>query len=59
MVVVAGQEDLAELKQRVRDKINPLMMPAALVETRAIPKLGSGKCDMANTKKLAMDLMGN
>ncbi|SPD73674.1 hypothetical protein PITCH_A1920013 [uncultured Desulfobacterium sp.] len=54
VVVVTGQEDLSELKQSLRDKVNTLMMPAALVETRGIPKLASGRCDPAGTKKIGI-----
>lgn len=37
---------------------NPLMIPAAVYQVAAVPKLGSGKMDFSAAKKLAIEMQG-
>ena len=46
----------ADIKQAMLDaKQNPLMIPAAVIQVEAIPKLGTGKTDFTTAKKLAAE----
>lgn len=40
----------------INQKINPLMFPSAIYQLDALPKLGSGKSDFTEAKKLALSL---
>ncbi len=53
VLLIAGETDLAELKKAVVAKLEPLMQPKLYFSVDAIPKLGSGKADLAGAKRLA------
>jgi len=52
-----GEIDPATIKQKlIENKVNPLMLPDAIVRIDAMPKLGSGKRDLTRAKELALTL---
>lgn len=49
--------ELKSLKDRlISQQVNPLMLPLAIYQIDELPKLGSGKNDFAEAKKLALQL---
>ncbi|WP_435235461.1 acyl-[ACP]--phospholipid O-acyltransferase [Psychromonas sp. PT13] len=53
-----GEVDSSALKQAMlADGCNPLMIPKRWVEVEDIPKLGAGKTDFSQAKKLALTLV--
>ncbi|GAB5466887.1 MAG: hypothetical protein Kapaf2KO_23230 [Candidatus Kapaibacteriales bacterium] len=57
LLVSNTKHTIAELKGAVSgSKLSPLQKPKKVVLVEEIPKLGSGKVDYSNTKKLAMSL---
>ena len=58
VLLVNGECDVEELSRNIRKSgIPPLMIPGSVFRVPSIPKLGSGKWDFTNMKKLAMELM--
>ncbi|MFO6423501.1 acyl-[ACP]--phospholipid O-acyltransferase [Motilimonas sp. KMU-193] len=56
-ILYEGEWDLDTLKGKLRSSaINPLMMPSLWLGVDNIPKLGSGKTDFNQVKKLANEL---
>jgi len=56
VLLFAGDLENAELNERIKTaELNPLMKPSELVKVESIPKLGSGKSDFNQAKKLAME----
>lgn len=57
VLLVAGTTDMDSLKAQIRKSdLNPLMMPKEYLAVEAIPKLGTGKADFAQAKKIAAEL---
>ncbi len=57
VVLVAGEVDLDTMRQKLKKtEINPLMMPADFVKADSIPKLGTGKNDFVQTKRLVLEM---
>lgn len=57
VLLVAGEEDTSQLKRKALDcGINALAVPSDIIPVAEIPKLGSGKWDIAGAKKLAEDI---
>jgi len=55
VILVSGELELAFLKQKLMEqKVNPLMLPDALIIVDSIPKLGGGKTDFFQAKELAL-----
>lgn len=58
VLMVVGDFDVEDLSRKIRKSgIPPLMIPGSLFQVPSIPKLGSGKWDFPNMKKLAMELV--
>ncbi len=58
VLLVNGECDVEELSRNIRKSgIPPLMIPGSVFRVPSIPKLGSGKWDFTNMKKMAMELM--
>lgn len=58
VLLITGDLTAQELRKKIVEaKINPLSIPAKILEVSAIPKLGSGKNDFPGTKKLAQELL--
>lgn len=58
VLLVVGDFDVEDLSRKIRKSgIPPLMIPGSLFQVDSIPKLGSGKWDFPNMKKLAMELV--
>jgi len=58
VLLVNGNVDPEELSRNIRKSgIPPLMIPGSVFRVDSIPKLGSGKWDFTNMKKLAIQLM--
>jgi acyl-[acyl-carrier-protein]-phospholipid O-acyltransferase/long-chain-fatty-acid--[acyl-carrier-protein] ligase len=58
LMVATNQTDLKvdSIKQLlIEDKCNPLLLPSEIREIDRVPKLGSGKTDFSNAKKMIMD----
>ena len=56
VLLFAGNIALDELKRLIdQSGLNPLMRPAELIPVEAIPKLGSGKNDFSQAKRLALE----
>lgn len=54
MLLITGAHDEAVIKRQLLDGgMNPLMIPASIRSLAEIPKLGSGKTDFGNARKLA------
>ena len=59
VLISTGNLSLSTLKQKLIDgKLSPLMLPANYIEAGTIPKLGTGKNDFNQAKKLAFDMIG-
>ncbi len=59
VVLVAGKADVTEIRHKLKEnKMNPLMMPADFVKTDEIPRLGTGKKDFVQARKLALEMAG-
>jgi acyl-[acyl-carrier-protein]-phospholipid O-acyltransferase / long-chain-fatty-acid--[acyl-carrier-protein] ligase len=57
VLLVTAQLEESELrKQLLENNCNPLMIPSAIKQVVAIPKLGSGKADYTGAKKLALGI---
>ncbi|MCP5417647.1 MAG: acyl-[ACP]--phospholipid O-acyltransferase [Chromatiaceae bacterium] len=57
VLLFAGNIHQEELKSLIeRAGLNPLMRPAQLLAVAAIPKLGSGKSDFAQARRLALEV---
>lgn len=55
LLLVAADVDTEVLRRNLLGAgVNPLSIPARVVRVEAIPKLGSGKTDLAGAKRLAM-----
>ena len=55
VLLVAGQVDYETVKAALlAGKSNPLMIPSLLIDTEAIPKLGTGKTDFNAAKALVL-----
>jgi acyl-[acyl-carrier-protein]-phospholipid O-acyltransferase/long-chain-fatty-acid--[acyl-carrier-protein] ligase len=55
LLLVAGEIDVDGLrKQLIEAGMNPLSIPAEVLQVEAIPKLGSGKTDFGAVKRLAL-----
>lgn len=58
VVLVTGNVDIQGMKQKMKQKkMSPLMMPSEFIKADAIPKLGSGKNDFSQAKKMAMEMV--
>lgn len=58
ILLITASISLEELRQQLLAiNTNPLMIPAHIFQVENVPKLGSGKTDFANAKKLAQDFM--
>lgn len=58
VLLVNGDVDPDELSRKLRKSgMPPLMIPGSVFKVDSIPKLGSGKWDFTNMKKLAIQLM--
>lgn len=54
VLLVEGNQDVQQLKQQLIEAgTHPLMLPTDIHQVEAIPVLGSGKTDFANSRKLA------
>ncbi|MEN9502962.1 MAG: hypothetical protein RI964_2247 [Pseudomonadota bacterium] len=54
VLLITGAHDEAVIKRQLLDGgMNPLMIPASIRSLAEIPKLGSGKTDFGNARKLA------
>jgi acyl-[acyl-carrier-protein]-phospholipid O-acyltransferase/long-chain-fatty-acid--[acyl-carrier-protein] ligase len=48
--------ELSDIRNAMNDnKSNPLMIPSVVIRVEALPKLGSGKMDVAQAKKIVFD----
>lgn len=57
VLLVAGTYDEAQVKKQLLEgAMNPLMIPATIRSMSTIPKLGSGKTDYGNARKVALSL---
>jgi acyl-[acyl-carrier-protein]-phospholipid O-acyltransferase/long-chain-fatty-acid--[acyl-carrier-protein] ligase len=57
ILMIAGERDEAEVRRKlVEGGMNALMVPAVIRCVDEVPKLGSGKTDFANARKLALSL---
>jgi acyl-[acyl-carrier-protein]-phospholipid O-acyltransferase/long-chain-fatty-acid--[acyl-carrier-protein] ligase len=57
VLLVAGTYDEAQVKKQLLEGgMNPLMIPATIRSMSTIPKLGSGKTDYGNARKVALSL---
>lgn len=55
LLLVAGEIDADGLRKRLIEAgMNPLSIPAEVLQVEAIPKLGSGKTDFGAVKRLAL-----
>jgi len=60
VLLATGQADYESLKAALlAAKCNPLMIPSLLINTEAIPKLGSGKTDFNAAKALVLQKLGS
>ena len=58
VLLVAGDMDLAELKSNIlQSNINSLMIPKQYLAVETIPKLGTGKTDFSEAKKLVLEMI--
>lgn len=58
VLLVNGNFDEEDLSRSIRKSgIPPLMIPGSVFKVDSIPKLGSGKWDFTNMKKLAIELV--
>ncbi len=58
VLLVVGDFDPEDLSRKIRKSgIPPLMIPGSVFRVESIPKLGSGKWDFTNMKKLAIELV--
>jgi len=58
VVLVSGNADFQKMKQKMKQKkVSPLMIPSDFIKADAIPKLGSGKNDLSQAKKMAMEMI--
>jgi acyl-[acyl-carrier-protein]-phospholipid O-acyltransferase / long-chain-fatty-acid--[acyl-carrier-protein] ligase len=56
LLLVAGAVDAEGLRRRLTEAgMNPLSIPAEVLQVEAIPKLGSGKTDFGAVKRLALE----
>jgi acyl-[acyl-carrier-protein]-phospholipid O-acyltransferase/long-chain-fatty-acid--[acyl-carrier-protein] ligase len=56
ILLMAGDIDQEQMKEFIEQSgLSPLMRPAGLVKVDAIPKLGSGKNDFSQARKLAVE----
>ncbi|MDQ7017501.1 MAG: acyl-[ACP]--phospholipid O-acyltransferase [Gammaproteobacteria bacterium] len=56
VLLVAGSNDLEPVKHAIeRSDLTPLMKPSKLLLVAEIPKLGSGKSDFGQAKKIALE----
>jgi acyl-[acyl-carrier-protein]-phospholipid O-acyltransferase/long-chain-fatty-acid--[acyl-carrier-protein] ligase len=59
VLLLAGEISAEELRARVlKSGLSPLMQPREYLKVDAIPKLGTGKADLAGAKKLAAERVG-
>ncbi len=59
VALVVGECDPAALRKSMLDAgVPPIMIPSAFIQVEAVPKLGTGKRDLAAARKLAMELNG-
>ncbi|MCK5523200.1 MAG: acyl-[ACP]--phospholipid O-acyltransferase [Thiomargarita sp.] len=59
ILLVAGEMDIETLKAQIlKSDIAPLMQPKKYLVVEAIPKLGTGKSDFSNAKKIALEMLG-
>jgi len=57
VLLVAGDIELDQLKSQIlKSKLNPLMQPKTYLAVETIPKLGTGKNDFGQAKKMALSL---
>ena len=57
VLLLEGEKDLEELKAEVKAlDMNPLFLPSAYYKVDAVPKLGTGKADFKEAKRLALAL---
>ena len=55
ILLVDGELALKTLRQAMLDKaVNPLLIPAKIIQVEIMPKLGSGKTDFVKAKALAL-----
>ena len=58
VLLVNGSFDEEDLSRKIRKSgIPPLMIPGSVFKVNNIPKLGSGKWDFTNMKKIAIELV--
>lgn len=58
VLLVNGECNVEDLSRNIRKSgIPPLMIPGSVFRVESIPKLGSGKWDFTNMKKMAIQLM--
>lgn len=60
VLLFVGEKDPDDVARALRKSgIPPLMIPGSVFKVDALPKLGSGKWDFTNLKKMANELVGN
>ncbi|MBU0655210.1 MAG: AMP-binding protein [Gammaproteobacteria bacterium] len=58
ILMIAGERDEAEVRRKLLEGgMNALMIPAVIRNVEEVPKLGSGKTDFANARKLALSVV--
>lgn len=56
VLLISGKIDQNEMKKLIeKSELNPLMRPSTLINVEEIPKLGSGKSDFNQAKKIAIE----
>ena len=55
ILLIANEMSAKEIKkQLIEAEMNPLMIPSTFINVNAVPKLGSGKTDFAQSRKVAL-----
>lgn len=58
ILMIAGERNETEIRRKLMDGgMNALMIPAVICSVDEVPKLGSGKTDFANARKLALSVV--
>ena len=59
ILLIAHEIDAKDLKTTLLDAgVNPLMLPAIVLNVEEVPKLGSGKTDFSTSKKVVLESLG-
>ena len=55
ILLIANEMSTKDIKKElIAAEMNPLMIPSKFINVNAVPKLGSGKTDFANSRKVAL-----